>query len=433
MSITTAKAKREERASLIAQMNEITGLVATEDRSMTSDEMQTFDRLDEAQKGLLEQAETLERVERSSALTTQASIKEDRQYKHTISHRDVNNAIKGFFSAGVPDARPTDEQRQAAEKCGINLGSQYLTIRLRDQAPASLHEARAAQTVTTSAGGYTIENAAMQPLEVALLAYGGMRRVADVIRTETGGTLPFPTANDTSNVGRLLSINTQVTDTALTFGQKTLGAYKYSSDLILCPIELLQDTAINLPQYIGEALGERLGRITNTHYTTGDGSSKPRGLFADTSAGKTAASTSAITWPELVDLEHSIDPAYRNAPGVGWMMHDTTFAQLKKLVDDNNRPLWLPGVANGAPDTFLGYGVYINQDVATVAAGAKAIAFGDFKKFKIRDVLDVTVKRLDERYADYAQVAFIGFLRTDSALVFSSGSVPVKHLVMAAS
>ncbi len=425
-----AKTIREERAGLVSQMNELAATVSAESRNFTAEETEKFDKLDAAQKEMLERAETLERVE--SVPTIQA-VKEDRSYRNYAAptRQDCNNAVKAFLSQGNPKSRMRDEYRNAADKCGVNLNSNWFTIELDAEARAFGDNP---QTVTTSGGGYTIQNAAMQPLEVALKAFGGMRRVAKVIRTDGDGTLPIPTVNDTGNVGRLLSINTQVTDTPIAFGQKTLGAYKYSSDLILCPTELLEDTSVNIVEYVGYALGERLGRITNTHFTTGDGSSKPRGLMADTSAGKTAASATAITWEELfIDLPHSVDYAYRSAPGVGFMMHDTTLAAVKKLVDDNGRPVWQPSLVTGAPDTICGYPVYVNNDMATIAASAKVCAFGDFSKFYIRDVRNVAIKRLDERFADYDQVAFVGFYRGDSALIFSSGSVPVKHLVMAAS
>jgi HK97 family phage major capsid protein len=191
----------------------------------------------------------------------------------------------------------------------------------------------------------------------------------------------------------------------------------------------LQDSAIDLESFIGGALGERIARILNTHFTTGDNSSKPQGITAS-GAGVTAAAVAAITYSELLDLQHSVDPSYRG--NAKFMMHDTTFKAVRKLVDDQNRPIFQPDISAASPGTLLGSPIVINQDCATLAASAKAIFFGDFSKYIIRDVQDFTLLRLEERYADYHQVGFVGFSRHDGRIL-DAGTDPIKHMVMAAS
>src|SRR5690606_11276142 len=142
------------------------------------------------------------------------------------------------------------------------------------------------------------------------------------IETATGNAIPWPTLDDTSNKGSLLTENTQVNPQDLTFNTKTLNAYKYSSDLILVSNELLQDSALDVESIIRMALAERIGRILNEHFTTADGSSKPHGIVTASSLGVTAASQSAITADELIDLEHSVDPAYRSDPSCRFMFND---------------------------------------------------------------------------------------------------------------
>ncbi|KKM02260.1 hypothetical protein LCGC14_1786290, partial [marine sediment metagenome] len=61
-----------------------------------------------------------------------------------------------------------------------------------------------------------------------------------------------------------------------------------------------------------------------------------------------------------------------------------------------------------------------------MAANAKSVLFGDFKKYLIRDVKGITVLRLAERYAEFLQVAFLAFLRTDGDLL-DAGTAPIKH------
>jgi HK97 family phage major capsid protein len=108
------------------------------------------------------------------------------------------------------------------------------------------------------------------------------------------------------------------------------------------------------------------------------------------------------------------------------MFKDLTLAALKKLKDSQNRPLWLPGIATREPDTILGKRFVVNQDIATMAANAKSVLFGDFSKYIIRDVTQVVMLRLIERYAEFGQVAFLIFTRHDGNLL-DAGTDPIKH------
>ncbi len=61
-------------------------------------------------------------------------------------------------------------------------------------------------------------------------------------------------------------------------------------------------------------------------------------------------------------------------------------------------------------------------------SGAKTMLAGPFKKYKVRDVKKVQVKRLDERYADSDQVGFVAFMRSDGRIL-NAGTGPIRHLV----
>lgn len=297
-------------------------------------------------------------------------------------------------------------------------------------------EGRAAspQSVTTSGGGYLIPAEFQAELIRAMKAYGAIRANARVFETDSGAQISIPTVDDTSNKGRLISINTQVTTSDVSFGQILLDAYKYSSDQVLVPIELMEDAAFDMDGLVTSILAERLGRITEEHYTTGDGSGKPKGIVNASTQGKqgTTGQTTSIIVDDLVDLYHSLDPAYR--AGASWMMNDATVKAIRKLktgVSGDNTFIWQPGLIAGAPDVILGHPVIVSQEMPTMAASAKAILFGNLNRFWIRDVRGIRVVRMNERYAEYDQVGFVSFLRTDSELVAPSSAI--KHFANAAS
>ena len=350
---------------------------------------------------------------------------------------DFEMALRGWFLA--QKGQVTEQHRAAAQRVGIDFNHKMLDLNLATRSLKSLHpeeirewEARA-QTITTTGGGYTIPDEVMQALEKALLWYGPMRQTSTIIRTETGADLPFPTVNDTNQVGAILDINTVVPAQDVTFGQLVMKAFKYTSKNVLVPVELMQDNAVNLPQLLGELLGERIGRIQNTHFTTGAGTTLPFGITVQATSGVAPTGTVAagFTYLNLVDLEHSVDIAYRRQ-GAAFMMHDTQVAKFKKLLGTDGRPIWQPAseasMAGGAPGTLLGYPYWVNNDMATATTnGTRAVLFGALQKYLIRDVIGITLLRLDERYADFHQVAFLAFARADGNLL-NAGTNPVKYL-----
>ena len=275
-----------------------------------------------------------------------------------------------------------------------------------------------------SGGGYSVPDEDMPPIVEALKAFGGMRAVSTVVQTRSGADLPIPTDDDTSAVGEIINENTEHAEGDIAFGQVILQGFLYSSKIIKVSRQFLQDFNGDVAMYLGRKIGTRIGRIQNTHFTTGDGSSKPRGVVTASTLGKLAAGAAAITYDELVDLMHSVDPAYQ-ANG-RWMLNFTTLGMIQKLTDSNGQPL----MASEGPATILGRPYIINQDMPEATNGLKSVLYGDFSNYHIRDVGNVIVLRLDERFADKLQVGFIGFLRSDGDLV-DAGTNPVKHLVQA--
>ena len=277
-------------------------------------------------------------------------------------------------------------------------------------------ELRAAGVATGAAGGYLVPPAFRAKMVEAQKFYGAMRDVAEVISTQTGATLPWPTADDTANVGAILAENSQVTEQDVTLGTNDIGAYTYTSKLVRVSLQLLQDNAFDLESWLGRKLGERIGRIQNQHFTTGTGTNQPEGVQTNAVVGKQGANgqTASVTFDDLLDLIHSIDPAYRQSGSNAFMLHDSSLAKVRKLKDAQNRPLWEPSVQVGVPDSLLGYRYVVNNDMPAMAASAKSILFGDLRTgYLIRDVQDVQMIRLAERYADYLQVGFLAFSRSD--------------------
>jgi HK97 family phage major capsid protein len=304
-------------------------------------------------------------------------------------------------------------------------------------------------TTTGSQGGYLIPQGFSEMLEEAKKWFGGIDGIVGKFETETGNPFPWPTINDTTNKGRIIGQNVQVTETDFAFGQVMFNAYIGSSDLVLIPLALIQDSFFDLDALTARLLGTRLGRLFNNKCTVGTGSSEPTGIVtAAVAAGNInqfpSGETASITYNDLVNTEHAVDPAYRYDASTRFMFSDAMLKLLKKLVDGQSRPLWQPGLTSsfregagvqagqggvqtpggGPMPSILGYPYIVNQDMAapgtsgSPVTGNYSLLFGALNTFKVRQVSGgTTVLRLAERYADFLQVGFVGYQRFDSQLV----------------
>lgn len=399
---------RQKRAGLFEQAKAILAkgdTMSAEDKSAYDGLMgeidalkDQVDRLERADQLEAEMAASIERKAEADGVSVDESA--DRKAKE-------EQAFTNFLRVGMADLSQDDRA--------------IMQARFK-------RDPQAAQSTSTTSGGYLVPEGFYNTLTEAMLQVNGVRPAATVLRTATGNDLPMPTVNETTIKGAILSENSNTSEQAVTFGQTTLGAYKYTSKIVLVSLELLQDSAFDLNAWIAGALGKRIGRITADHFTTGTGSGQPNGIVTAATLGKTGASgqTTSIIYADLVDLMHSVDPEYRNLPGCAWMMPDTMLKALRKLVDGESRPLWQPGLVAGEPDTILGKPYFINQSMATPAASAKSLLFGNLQSYFIRDVMDVMVLRLVERYAEYGQVGFLAFSRHDADLL-DAGTHPVKY------
>lgn len=282
---------------------------------------------------------------------------------------------------------------------------------------------------TSAQGGYTVPTEVATSVADALKDFGGMRAVSEVFRTAQGNDINFPTSDGTSETGELIGENTTATGADPSFGVVTLKTYKFSSKVVACPFELLQDSSIDMEAFIKARLVTRLGRVTNTYFTTGTGTGQPNGIVTAAAAGKvgTTGQTVTVIYDDLVDLVHSVDPAYRNLGRCKFMMNDSSLKVIRKLKDSSGRPIFMPGydgLGGSFPDTLLGHQIQINQDIAVMAANAKSILFGDFTFYKIRDAMDIQMFRFDDSaYIKLGQIGFLAWMRSGGSFADVGGGV----------
>lgn len=412
MSAQRIKHLQEERNALVAEAQKI----LAKEEPLTKDEEAKFDKLMADSDAKKIEVDRLIRVASSaSELAERAGIRAGRENISVAEREDKDERALVAFSSWIRGGMEILDNDQRL----IMLGR-----RNQDGLP----NIQAAQSIgTTTAGGFLVPQSFSDRLDIALKYFSGMMGEAEQITTDAGADMPWPTVNDTAQVGAILAENATITAQDVTFASVTLKAYMYTSKLIAVSLQLMQDSFFSIDNLIADLAGQRLGRILNTHFTVGTGAgAQPNGIVTAAFLGKLgiAGQTTSVIYDDLVDLVYSVDVAYR--PASKFMLNDLTIRAVRKLKDSQNRPLWEPSLQVGQPDRLFGYPLVTNNDVPVMAVSAKSILFGQINKYKIREVRGITLMRLSERYADNLQVGFFAFGRWDGNLI-DAGTHPVTY------
>lgn len=273
----------------------------------------------------------------------------------------------------------------------------------------------ALQIGTDSEGGYLVPDEYERTLVEALEEENVFRQLAKVIRTSSGDRkIPVVATKGTAS---WIDEERAYLESDDSFGQVSIGAYKVGT-MIKVSEELLNDSVFDLEAYISREFARRIGAKEEEAFFTGDGSGKPLGVLAATGGaetGVTAASATAITADELIDLFYSLKAPYRR--NAVWVLNDSTIKAIRKLKDNQGQYLWQPSLTAGAPDLLLGKPVRTSAYMPAIAADAKTVAFGDFSYYWIADRQGRSFKRLNELYAATGQVGFLASQRVDGKLV----------------
>ncbi|WP_320188222.1 phage major capsid protein [Agrobacterium rosae] len=418
------KELREKQARIVTEARErLNGIGDSTDEARATElegqhdtAMAEYDRIE----GLIEREEKLADLER----------REDERRSKMRPLRDTPESRAEDLPQGVDV-----EYRSVFAKVVCGFDPSELTAEERSvlKKGATKFEARAQVAGVAAAGGYTVPTELANEIVRAMKAWGPLydEDVCTVITTASGNPMTVPTVDDTNNEAGAHAEGDDLLDDDsgdVEFGQKTLEAYVYATPFIKWSFELDADSIFNMEQLLGSLVGERLGRIGNRRLTMGTGNAQPNGVVTASSLGITTAAAGAFTWDNIMDLEHSVDPAYRGSPKCRYMFHDKTLGAARKLKDGQGNYLWQQGdVKNGTPASFNGRPYSINQHMDEIAANKRIMLFGDFSKYFVRKVGSPVVGVLRERF--WPQVGIAGLIRFDGELGDTNA---IKHLKTAA-
>jgi HK97 family phage major capsid protein len=276
-----------------------------------------------------------------------------------------------------------------------------------------------------SEGGYLAPDEFERTLITTLEEENIFRKLAKVIKTSSGDRkIPVVV---TKGSAAWLDEGEDFEESDSVFGQTSIGAYKLGT-MIKVSDELLNDSVFSIESYIATEFARRIGAKEEEAFIVGDGDGKPTGVFHTTAGGQlgvTAASATAITADEIIDLVYSLKAPYRK--NAVFIMNDATVKAVRKLKDGQGQYLWQPSLTAGTPDTLLNRPVYTSAYAPIIEAGASTIAFGDFGYYWIADRQGRSFKRLNELFATSGQVGFLGSQRVDGKLILPEAVKVLKQ------
>lgn len=359
------------------------------DGTLSAEDAATYDRME---ADVINLGKEIERLERQAAI--------DNEMAKATSKPIIEKP--GTPSDKIKSGTATDEYKAAF----------WQNIR----AKSIPHEVfNALQVGVDSEGGYLAPDEYQHTLVEALQEQNIFRKLAHVISTGSGERkIPVVASKGTAS---WIDEEAAYPESDDAFSMVSIGSYKLAT-MIKVSEELLNDSIFNVPAYIAKEFARRIGAAEEQAFFTGDGTGKPTGILATTGGaelGVTAASATAITMDEIMDLFYSLRAPYRR--NAVFIMNDSSVKALRKLKTANGDYIWQPSVQVGEPDKLLGRPIYTSSYMPALEASAKSVLFGDLGYYWVADRQGRTFKRLNELYAPTGQVGFLSSERVDGKLI----------------
>lgn len=415
MAKTLAQLIKEKR-ELWYKAQDLVKLAEQEERTLSPEEHEAWNNLTVQMDDLQKTIDVREQMnEMSNKLNEPVKLPGGGTITEEENARNYTNTIHKWMRLGYDGLTTEDKKVLGIEKNAKGIEQ----IELRG-------------TGVVTNPSYANAIGVMDAIEQAQKYYGGWWDMVTVWRTAKGGTVYWPTVDDTSYTGAVESLGSSIYDSsdAVTLGRKQFDEYIYSSQGVKIGYNELENTDFDLGPILGNILGERLWRAAATVTTTG--TSSPLGIGYGAAKGVLSGDCK-ITRARILQLMSAVDYAYHLAPKAGFMFSHSQLMDLRSVVDGDSRPLWQPSMIVGSPDTIEGFQYRVNNDLtaaATVSANSRHILFGDMSKFVVRLAGPTILQRLNERFADTLQVGFAAIQRLDSDFLNPNTTTyaPIKYL-----
>ncbi len=359
------KALNEKRAELVQKMNDLVAAADMEKRAMSAEEIAAFDKAETEVKAL---DETIAREERARNMrVNEPAPKQDDKEQEAMEERAFADYILG---------RATE---QRASEIQLTQGNNGVIV------PVSIAN-RIITAVRDRVPFLTLADVVSTNGKLSVPVYG--EDATNYIKAD----YLDETADLTDNVGKFTSID--------------LTGYVIGA-LALVSNKLKDNTDIDVVNFIVQQVAEAMANKLETEFVNGT-SGKISGILSAT-GGVTAASATAVTYDELVNLKHSLKQRFRS--NARWIMAPGTYTEICKLKDNNKQPYFKEDEYK-----ILGLPVHESDSMPAMAAGKKAIVLADLSGYTIKATRNVEIQLLREKFATKNMIGVLAFGEYDAKI-----------------
>ncbi len=299
---------------------------------------------------------------------------------------------KGRF---ITDTTDEGKQRQAEQKAA------FIEFMRKDISRLSAEERKALVVNTDDQGGYLVPEDWRAEMMQAIKDISKMRTLCRVVGT-TRDKLVVPKLNGSMTWSWVDESSLPTEQSAANmFGQITIDLHN-AAGLITASQNLLEDSAFNIEQFIGDEFKSSLGLEEDDRFIGGTGQGQPEGVLTNLPASSivTATAVNSVKVDDMLDLLYGLDEKY--AAQATLLIRRGFAKHLRKQKSGDGQYLWQPSLQVGEPATFDGVPitqVTSTQLSITIATGNTVAVFGDWRYYWIVDRVEMSMQRLNEKYA----------------------------------
>lgn len=354
----------EQRADLQAEMEALLNTAKTEERAMTDEESQKFDDLEKQIKAI---DGTIEREERARNMEKKEIQDQEVEERAVLEERAFENYIRG----------------KVEERSDVNMA--------------------------------VGDNGAVIPSSIANKI---IKKVYDICpiyqlatRYNVGGTLNIPYYDETTQKIEM-AYATEFTDLESTSGKFASIELKgfLAGALTKVSKSLINNSQFDIVDFVINAMAEAISRWIEKELLNGT-TNKVAGLSTVTQKVD-AASATAVTADELIDLQEAVPDAYQGQ--AIWIMNKATRTAIRKLKDQEGNYILNKDATAKWGYTLFGKDVYTSDNMPTMAAGNTAIYYGDMSGLAVKLSEAMNIEVLREKFATQHAVGVVGWIELDA-------------------
>lgn len=376
----------------------------------------------ESNRGVAELDEKLERI--NSDIDKFSDLKQRLEDLETKAHRP------SFPGREEPSDAARDAHKKAFD----------LFMRKGEEAPLQevMMEHKALNVGTPSEGGHTVPEQLDRSILDLVLDISPIRQIAGRVVVGTSDYKKYVNLRGTASgwVGETAARPETGTPT---FGEVDPPMGEIYANPGITQM-MLDDSFLDAEGWLAQEVASEFAQEEGAAFVSGNGTNKPKGFAAYTTAATADASRAFGTlehvatgvsgdWAAsdphevLIDVSYALKQALR--ANARWVMAKSVLASVRKMKDGDGNLIWQPGLASGQPQTLMGYPITEAEDMAAIGADSLSIAFGDFRRgYMVVDRIGTRVLR--DPYTNKPYVHFYTTKRVGGAVVDSEAIKFVK-------